>query len=180
MGKTFTVDILSPSSIEKLKKDLQQYQKDLKTKTENFASRLAERGVEIAKMKIVELDAVFSGELLESIIHERDLNSENRYDAVFVVVADSTHAAFVEFGTGYRGLNSSYPYNFPDGVTWNYNTGKTIRHNEATGTYYWFYPGDDGKWHYTEGMPSRPFLYETANQLRQEVEEIAREVFADA
>ena len=75
MGKTFTVDILSPSSIEKLKKDLRQYQKDLKAKTETLARRLAERGVEIAQMKIVELDAVFSGELLESIRHERDLNS---------------------------------------------------------------------------------------------------------
>ena len=179
MGKVFTCDILSVKSIQNLQKDLEKYKEELMTKTTNFASRLAERGVEIAKINIVDLDAVFTGELLESIRRDRKMEG-GKYDAVFVVVADSAHAMFVEFGTGYKGLNSSYPYNFPDGVTWNYNTGNTIKYNDKTGSYYWFYPGDDGKWHYTEGMPARPFMYETANQLRQEIEEIAREVFADA
>jgi len=83
----------------------------------------------------------------------------------------------VEFGTGQIGLDKPYPYKLPDGVSWNYATGKTIRQN-ALGRYYWFYPGDDGKWHYTEGMPARPFMYETANDLKQKVEEVAKRVFA--
>ena len=178
MAREFSVDILSKNSITRLQRELSKYRDGLAEKTKEFARRLAESGVEIASLKIVDLDAVFTGELLESMKYEQ--RHSKKYEAVFLIIADSKHGAFVEFGTGYKGLNSSYPYNFPDGVTWNYNTGKTIKYNSVTGTYYWFYPGDDGKWHYTEGMPARPFMYETANELRQNIEDIAMEVFGDA
>lgn len=176
--KTLSVDILSKNSINRLIKQLEEYKDELNEKVNEFARRVAERGVEIATLKIVDLNAVFTGELMESMRYEEEESIPGK--AVFVVIADSTHAAFVEFGTGYAGLSEPYPYNFPEGVEWNYNTGETIRYNEAKGTYYWFYPGDDGKWYYTEGMPARPFMYETANQLREEVEKIAMEVFGDA
>ena len=39
---------------------------------------------------------------------------------------------------------------------------------------------DDGKWYFTEGQGSRPFLYETRNALEAEVLKIAKEVFSNA
>ena len=64
----------------------------------------------------------------------------------------------------------------PEGVEWNYNTGKTIFEIEP-GQYGWFYQGDDGKWYFTQGMPSRPFMYETSIELMQLVVRTAKEVF---
>ena len=109
-------------------------------------------------------------------IHARK-GSGSKGTAIFYIVADSKHAAFVEFGTGQLGQEGGYSYPFPEGIAWEYNTGKTIFEIEP-GQYGWFDPGDDGKWYFTQGMPSRPFMYETSLELMQIVKETALEVFA--
>jgi len=169
------VNILSQSSIKRLQRDLEKYRDSLEYKARLLAETLAERGVEIARVQIADLDAIFTGELIQSI-HSEYVTSQ-KGGAVFAVVADSSHAAFVEFGTGSKGEDKPYPHPLPEGVSWDYNVGKTIRQNPVSGTYYWFYPGEDGKWHYTEGMPSRPFLYNTTMELIQIVVKTAKEVF---
>ena len=73
-------------------------------------------------------------------------------------------------------MEGGYPYPFPEGVDWEYSTGKTIV-EVSPGQYGWFYPGDDGKWYFTQGMPSRPFMYETSLELMNLVVKTAREVF---
>ena len=166
---------LSVSSIRQLQKDLIRYQEYLTNKAAQLAKRLSELGVDIAQVQIAELDAIFTGELIASIHSE--YKDSTKYGAIFAVVADSSHAVFVEFGTGQRGEDKPYPYPLPEGVSWDYNVGKTIRQNAKTGRYYWFYPGQDGKWHYTEGMPSRPFMYLTSVELIREVPKIAKEIF---
>lgn len=173
--KVFKAD-LSISSIRQLQKDLQRYNDILVIKARELAERLSELGVEIARVKIAKLDAIFTGELIESLHSE--YKGSNKYGAVFAVIADSEHAVFVEFGTGQRGMDKPYPYPLPDGANWDYATGKTIRQNAKTGAYYWFYPGRDGQWHYTEGMPSRPFLYNTSLELQQKISSVAKEVFS--
>lgn len=172
--KRYKVDILSVSSIEKLKKDLQAYQNDLQRKCRLLAERLAEKGVEIAKIRIDTLGAVFTGEL-KSSVHAEDKGG-NETKAIFAIVVDSRHAAFVEFGSGQMGQEAPYPYPLPDGVDWEYNTGKTI-FEISPGEYGWFYQRD-GQWYFTQGMPSRPFLYETFIELKSIVEKTAKEVFA--
>ena len=72
-------------------------------------------------------------------------------------------------------MEGSYPYPFPEGVEWNYNTGKTIFEIE-NGQYGWFYPAEDGTWRFTQGMPSRPFMYETAVELMTEIAKTEKEV----
>lgn len=173
--KTFKADALSPSSIKQLKSQIQKYKDGLPYKCRRLAEELSERGVEIARVQIADLDAIFTGELLQSIHSE--YGGSSKYGAVFVIVADSGRAAFVEFGTGQRGLDRPYPAPLPEGVSWDYATGKTIRKNSKTGAYYWFYPGQDGQWHYTEGVPSRPFMLNTSMELQRKIVKIAREVF---
>lgn len=166
---------LSVKGLQQLQKDLEKYKNDVIYKTQLLAERLATKGVEIARVRITDLDAIFTGELLQSI--HREPKERTKYGAVFVVITDSEHAAFCEFGTGQNGIDTPYPYPLPDGVSWNYAVGKTVRKNTVTGRYYWFYPGRDGKWHYTEGMPARPFMFETSMELMQVVTEVAKEVF---
>jgi len=166
---------LSVIGIRKIQEELERYKDSLALKCRNLAETLSERGVEIARVQIADLDAIFTGELIQSI-HSEYVTSQ-KGGAVFAVVADSSHVAFVEFGTGSKGEDKPYPYPLPEGVSWDYNVGKTIRQNPVTGTYYWFYPGKDGKWHYTEGMPSRPFMYLTSMELMQIVVKTAKEIF---
>lgn len=172
--KTLTAT-LSVSSIRQLQKDLKRYQEYLTNKAAQFAKRLSEAGVDITQVQIADLDAIFTGELIQSLHSE--YKGSTQYGAIFAVVTDSKHAAFVCFGTGQRGKDTPYPYPLPEGVSWDYNVGKTIRQNAVTGRYYWFYPGQDGLWHYTEGMPARPFMYLTSMELIKEVPKIAKEVF---
>lgn len=173
--KVFKSD-LSVNGLENLKKQLLDYKNNtLQQKLNLLAKRLAEKGVVIAQANIAGLDAIFTGELISSI-HTRN-GGGSKGTAIFYIVADSKHAAFVEFGTGQLGREGSYPYPFPEGVAWDYNMGKTIFEIEP-GQYGWFYPGDDGKLYFTQGMPSRPFMYETSLELMQIIKETALEVFA--
>lgn len=175
MAKRIFKADLSVSSIRNLQKELQKYSDSLTFKCRELAEKLAERGVEIARVQIASLDAIFTGELIQSL--HTEYKDSSKFGAAFAVVTDSDHAAFVEFGTGSKGEDKPYPYPLPEGVSWDYNVGKTIRQNATTGAYYWFYPGNDGLWHYTEGMPSRPFMYLTSLELQKEVVKIAKEVF---
>ena len=166
---------LTQQGIRQLQSELDKYMDDVKYKARLLAEKLSERGVEIARVRIADLDAIFTGDLLSSI-HSEYKGSQTG-GAIFAVVAGTDHALFVEFGTGQRGLDTPYPHPLPNGVSWDYATGKTIRKNAVTGRYYWFYPGQDGLWHYTEGMPARPFLFETSLELQKIVVEVAEEIF---
>lgn len=172
--KTISMNCLSQSSIQNAIKQLRAYQDSLTYKCQMVAQKLAEKGVEIARVQIADLDAIFNQDLIKSI-HSEYVGSV-KGGGVWAVVAGTDHAMFVEFGTGIVGQEHPYPGEFPDGVTWNYASGKTIR-QFADGRYGWFYPGDDGNWYFTEGMPSRPFMYYTSLQLMKLVEKTVKEVF---
>lgn len=172
--KVFKLNPLSSSSIASVQKQLREYRDSLDKKCERLAEELANRGVQIAKANVIRLDAIFTGELLNSIHLRKGVGVKNM--AVFFIVADSRHAAYVEFGTGQLGQEGSYPYPFPEGVEWDYNSGKTII-EISPGQYGWFYPRD-GKWYFTQGMTSRPFMYETSMELMNEIPKIAKAVFS--
>ena len=168
--KRFKVDILSQSSVKQLMADLKAYQDELPRKARLLVERLAELGVESAKANIVTLDAVFTGELHNSIHSEQISASSDK--VVFAVVADSSHAIYVEMGVGLVGAENPYPGKLPAV----YAQGKTIR-QLADGRYGWFY-NRDGVWYFTEGMPSRPFMYMASMDIMQAVVKIAKEIFA--
>ena len=172
--KTISMNCLSQSSIQNAIKQLREYRDSLTYKCQMVAQKLAEKGVEIARVQIADLDAVFTSELLSSIHSEYE--GITKGGGVWAVVAGTDHALMVEFGTGIVGKQSPYPGKLPDGVTWNYASGKTIR-QLAYGRYVLFYPSDDGNWYFTEGMPSRPFMYYTSLQLMKIVEKTVKEVF---
>lgn len=174
MAKTININLFDTKSIQAAVKTLRDYENSLEYKCMLLAETLAEKGVEIARVQIAALDAIFTSELLQSI-HSEYVGAV-KGGGVWAVVAGTDHAAFVEFGTGVVGKQSPYPYQLPEGVDWQYASGKTIR-QLADGRYGWFYPADDGRWYFTEGMPSRPFMYLTAIELRDIVLQTAKVVF---
>ena len=171
--KNIKVNILDPKSVEKAIKQLNDYKKEVETKTTELAQRLTTLGADIVRMKIVGMGAYYSGELLSGVsgYFSPTLN------AGFIRVT-SDHVAFVEFGTGIVGQSNPHKNGeYLSLASWGYATGSKI-FTTKDGRVGWVYPTDDGGFRFTEGMPSRPFMYETALELERQYEQIAREVFA--
>lgn len=164
---------LDPQSIAKAIKELEQYKKDIENKTRLFVQRLTDYGAEIARVKIVGLGAYYSGELLSGV----DGYFSPLLNTGFVRVT-SDHVAFVEFGTGVKGQSSPHKNaEYLSKAAWQYATGPKI-FTTKDGRVGWIYPTDDGEFRFTEGMASRPFMYETALELQREFPKIAKEVFS--
>lgn len=151
---------LNEKSINAALKEVQAYKKKVDSLAKNLIEYLVKQGVEIAKMNVADMNAIDSGELYNSI-HGEDAG------AVGYVVADAAHAAFVCFGTGVVGKNNPHPVVAIAG--WKYDVNN---HGELG----WWYLDKEGKAHWTKGMPSRPYMYNAAQQLRQMVVPAAKEL----
>lgn len=177
MGKTIELNLFSDKSIQKAINALRDYENSLTYKCRLLAEKLAEKGVEVARIQVTSLDAIFTGDLMRSIHAEHIGNIKG--GGIWAVVADDESAVFVEFGTlGNLGGKKEYPYPLPDGVQWNYGSGSNII-QLTNGQYGWFYKGDDGKVYWCEGMDSRPFMYLTGIELEKNVVKVAMEVFGN-
>lgn len=167
MGKKVTIK-LSCSSIEAAQKQLRDYQKEITRKCEELTHRLADEGVILAKVKLTQFPAIDSGELLNSIMDEPGAVLTD--GATWIVYTGCNHAAFVEFGTGVTGSENPHP---DTGLAdWKYDINA---HGESGWMYY-----KNGEWHWTKGLPSRPFMFETGRDLRKLVPKLAKEVFGSA
>ena len=150
---------LNTDSINQALKELKAYQRKVEQAPQKLIEYLTAQGVEIAKMNVSDMNAYDSGELYNSIHAEQK-------SGVGYVIADAAHAAFVCFGTGIVGKNNQHPNIAIAG--WKYDVND---HGELG----WWYIGRDGRAHWTKGMPSRPYMYNTAQQLRQMVIPAAKE-----
>lgn len=169
--KTIRVE-LSPKGVASAIKELEAYKKEVETKSRLLVQRLTDLGANLARVKIVSMGAYYSGELLSGVsgYYSPSLN------AGFVKVT-SDHVAFVEFGTGVVGKSAPHPNaEYLARAAWGYATGAKI-FTTKDGKVGWIYPTDDGGYRFTEGMGSRPFMYETALELQREFPRLAREVF---
>ena len=167
------INLNEKGSLGKGIRKLRAYQKRVQKKTSLLVQRLTDYGAEVARIKIVNMGAYYSGELLSGVsgYYSPTLN------AGFVKVT-SDHVAFVEFGTGVVGQNSPHKNGeYLSKAAWNYASGAKI-FTTQNGRVGWIYPTDDGDFRFTEGMPSRPFMYETALELQRNLNRITREVFS--
>lgn len=91
-------------------------------------------------------------------------------------------AVFVEFGTGVVGAAAPYTGRFmPASVSVNgygpYDKYDTNEHGEAG---WWYYDKEgDGQAHWTKGQPSRPFFYQTYQNLVKAAPEVAARIFGE-
>ena len=162
MGKTIIKCTLDTKDINRAIRDLEKFKKQFLEKCDRLVEALTDEGVEVAKIQVKQLDAWYTGELMNSI--------EGYYSPTYnvgIIKAGAYYAAYVEFGTGVVGSRSAHPN--PQG--WQYDVN-------GHGDKGWVYYDDDGgKFRWTKGFKSRPFMYNTARQLEKECEKIAKEVF---
>ena len=170
--KTISVK-LDPQSVADAIKELEEYKKEVERRSKLLVQTLTVLGVEIVRVKIVGMGVYYSGELLSGV----DGYFSPILNAGFVKVS-SDHVAFVEFGTGVVGQASPHTNGeYLSKAAWSYASGAKI-FTTKDGRVGWIYPTDDGGFRFTEGMQSRPFMYETALELQREFPRIARAVFS--
>jgi hypothetical protein len=170
--KTIIVNLNKDNSIKKAIKELKQYRKLVETRTSRLVQRLTDEGANIVRVKIVNMGAYATGELLSGV----DGYFSPSLNVGFVRVTND-HVAFVEFGTGVVGQNSPHKNGeYLSKASWSYASGAKI-FTTKDGRVGWIYPTDDGGYRFTEGMASRPFMYETALELQNNFPRIVKEVF---
>ena len=168
-----SINLNEKGSLNKGIKELKAYRIRIQKKTALLVQKLIDYGADIARVKIVDLKAYYSGELLSGV----GVYFSPSLNAGFIKVT-SDHAAFVEFGTGIKGYVKSHPNGeLLAKAAWEYGSGETI-FNTKDGLAGWYFPMDDGTWRFTEGMESRPFMYETALELQRDLLKITKEVFS--
>lgn len=177
---------LTASSFRAAAKELKKYANSLPSKTEKLQKNLAEQG---RKKAVLEIKSMANYSSLADIA-----NSIKIYKVgdKYRISTTNFKAPYVEFGTGVKGKGS--PHNLSNQMGWQYQIGShfTMWH----GMIGWWYPttADDkntstrevkdesgeptGEYvAFTMGMPSRPFMYNTALALRESLHKTAEEVF---
>lgn len=166
---------LSAKGMDELIADLEQLKASLPTKADELSRRLAELGYEVAHVNLS--GHVFSGETLASLTVKHE--GRGRYS----VSAGSKALLFLEYGAGatygYGHPNASEhgmgPGTYPGNGHWNDNSG-------------WWFPTDDPDlahhydrfgqgWAHTYGNPPYAPMYNAAERIKEEVAQVAREVF---
>jgi hypothetical protein len=167
------INLNEKGSLGKALRKMRAYKRRVETKTSLLVQKLTDYGADIVRIKIVNMGAYYSGELLSGVngYYSPTLN------AGFVNVT-SDHVAFVEFGTGVKGQNNPHRNGeYLSKASWSYASGGKI-FTTKDGRVGWIYPTDDGGFRFTEGMESRPFMYETALELQRDLKRITEEVFS--
>jgi hypothetical protein len=159
---------LSVSEVENAIKELRQYKSEITYKCQRFAERLAEEGVYIARVKIAEHNAIYTSELLDSIHHEYGGMIE--YGGKWIIYTNCDYAPYVEFGTGIVAKQSGQ-HPLASLMNWKYDT------NDRGEAGWHYFNEKDGQWHWTNGIQSRPFMFETGQDMRKIIPKIAKEIF---
>ena len=175
MSKRVIKVTLSEQSINKAIKELNDYNKWLKDRTERFLKELGEAGVEIATAKFK--SAQYDG------TNDVTVSVETREENKVAVVAVGGAVLFVEFGTGIN-YPDSHPEASKNGFVhggYGYHLGRMKNG--------WRYKGDlgtNGKpdeqhpgYIKTKGNPANMCMYETIRELEEKFEEIARRCFTN-
>ena len=160
---------LNKRSIEKALKDVQEYKEDLERKTQLLVQRLADEGYNVILNNIFAYDAIETGKMLSTL--------NESVNGTYAVLSVGDCAMYVEFGTGPLGAQSPYE---GDSKGWAYDVGENIKDYTINGVTVrgWFYPDGAGGYRFTQGMPSRPFMNDSAMELRfQVMTKIVKEVF---
>ena len=163
---------LSAEGVKQAVQELREYQAKVQAAASAIVAALASAGEEFAVAAV--LPFAETGQLASSIKAETSGN-------VGFVKCSCGYAVYVECGTGIKGAGSPHPDTAILG--WKYDINQ---HGELG----WWYPTDNADpnpykytakngttYAWTRGMPSRPFMYETAQMLRASVIPIARSVF---
>ena len=165
---------LTPESVDEAIRQLEEYAAWLKEKASRICEKLAWLGYDVAFD--IMLDHIYSGETINSL--DVKAISDTKYE----IVAESTALMFLEFGAGLPGVGH------PTGL---YGTGTYPGQTHATDPQGWWFPTDDPNlivytspktgisYGHSHGNPPAMPMYTATVEIRNNIEQIAREVFAE-
>ncbi len=163
------LDLDDPKGIKNAINELEKYKRDLiNTRVKRLLQGFIDKGITIARQKIVNFQIIHDNELSSSI------NGFITGNVGFIRV-DDKNAVFFEFGTGPRGAASPHPM----GASYKGEGWYTRADGKSMDTLYGWQPlGSDGDtYFYTEGQAAKPFMYQTALELKARFKEMITEVF---
>lgn len=155
----------SQEGLERAAKFLEDYEKQLKRNVAALLNRMIRTGEQYAINQVGHID---TGATISSIHGYRD------GDKGFIVAGGN--AIWIEFGTGV----------FFNGSTDNVHEKRSELGISDWGTFGdghganvngWFYKGEDGEIHHTQGIEMQPFMYNTLKELARQAPEWAKEIF---
>lgn len=174
-----TVNPLSPSSVRDAAAAILKYRDSLHDKCERFVKELSARGIEIARTVFGEATYdidYYSGLSEDTNISVNIEDAEDNGDHGFGcrIVANGEEVCFVEFGAGVyfnSGGDSQHEVR-PEGIVGigEYGMGHGKEDN-------WWYNDSAGKSHRTHGTMEQPGMALAAKIMRDQIFEVAREVF---
>ena len=161
MSRTINVD-LDPASINAAIRHIRDYQEWISRKADELTRRLAEIGAGEARVGFT--GAMYDGDNDTVVTVEPNGNG-------YSIIASGHAVLFIEFGAGI-----TYGYGHPDPEVEGVQMGPGTYPTESI---YWAAP--EG-WYYandkhTYGNPPSMAMYNAANDMRDKVQELAREVF---
>lgn len=162
MAKTISVE-LSPESINKAIKEVQEYKAWVLRKESELRTKLAERGAEVARIKFA--GAKYDGK------NDVTVRVDNT-GSVAVIYAEGSAVAFIEFGSG-----AKYGYGHP--YAGEHGLGPGTWSDGPDGKGHW---DDPNGWYYTHGKkthgnPPAMAMVQAVQRMTEEITTIAREVF---
>lgn len=170
---------LSVSSIRQLQQDLEQYNKDLVNRCQEFVRRLAESGIEVAKqntgnfghyivfsVKTEPNDSGCKGVLLATETG-KIISQWQTKDGI--KSADVSPLLMVEFGSGWRAEN---PMDVP-GVGQGTFPGQTHAFDKEG----WYWTDIDGNLHHSYGITPQTPMYKASLEMQNRIIEVAQDVF---
>lgn len=167
--RKITINPLDTGSINEAIKELEKIKESVHEAAVEIVKTLTELGTAKAK----ELIPVDTGYAQASILGY--VLDEGR---IGVINASGEYCVYLEFGTGVKGQSSPHPDSDWEAEASRLTGGKHI-FTTKDGRVGWLYPGDDGKLHFTEGIDSQHYMYDTLLYLRSKVAEVAKEALAN-
>ena len=163
-----SIDVFDPDSIDKAIKKLEDYGKGLERKAQELCERLTMMGATNVSMLFSQL--IYTGPV------DIEISVETLEENKYAIIASGETVLIAEFGAGLIGgghpdpqLNGQPmgPGTYPDAKGhWDDTSG-------------WWLPREktDGHAVHTYGNPPTMAMYNTAQDLRKEIQRVAQEVF---
>lgn len=165
---------LSDAGLRDAERQIQEYKTTLNQKAQEFAKALADKGLDVAKVRFANAQYAGSNDVFCRV--EQNGNT-------CTIVAEGKAVAFIEFGTGV--LHTAYGGELPDGV------GKHGTYGKGNGQHKrWYYYGESGnagtpvkqvdgkgQLNYTDGNEPAMAMWGAVEEMASQVEATWREVW---
>ena len=154
----------TPSGFKAAASWLTGYKSRLIKQAEALLGQMLQEGEQYAINSLGHID---TGETLSTIAAYREGNHG--------ILLVGGNAIWLEFGTGV--FFNGEGYNHPKAEELGMSAHGTYGFGFGSNPNGWWYIGDDGESHHTQGIEANMFFYNTAQMLRREYKRMAKEIF---